>query len=237
MTEHLRNLRKTAGKTKETSLDAGHLMLVKGLTRASAVKYRKSNIEMLNNLNILLGVTGGIAAYKAVDLAGKLTDSGAKVRTVMTENACRLVGSKSFEAITQSAVFTALWNTPEEYQISHIALVDWSDVVVVAPATANILGKIANGICDDMLSTTLCACWPLVESGAALLAPAMNTNMWENPAVQHNVKTLEERGFQFIGPTEGRLACGTEGIGRMSEPQEILEAVEKIASKITKSQE
>jgi phosphopantothenoylcysteine synthetase/decarboxylase len=211
-------------------------MLVKGPTRASAVKYRKSNIEMLNNLNILLGVTGGVAAYKAVDLAGKLTGGGAKVKTVMTENACRLVGPKSFQAITQSAVFTTLWNTPEEYQISHIALVDWADVVVVAPTTANILGKIANGICDDMLSTTLCACWPLVESGAVLLAPAMNTNMWENPAVQHNVKTLEERGFQFIGPAEGRLACGTEGIGRMSEPQEILEAVEKIASKIKKSQ-
>jgi phosphopantothenoylcysteine synthetase/decarboxylase len=203
---------------------------------------------MLNNLNILLGVTGGIAAYKSVDLAGKLTGGGARVKTVMTENACRLVGPKSFEAVTQSAVFTTLWrgphfaaleqngnpSTPEEYQISHIALADWADVVVIAPATANILGKIANGICDDMLSTTLCACWPLVESGAVLLAPAMNTNMWENPAVQHNVKTLEERGFQFVGPAEGRLACGTEGIGRMSEPQEILEAIEKIASKIEK---
>jgi phosphopantothenoylcysteine synthetase/decarboxylase len=205
---------------------------------------------MFNNLNILLGVTGGVAAYKAVDLAGKLTGGGARVKTVMTENACRLVGPKSFEAVTQSAAFTTLWRgshfaalaqngnpgTSEEYQISHIALADWADVVVVAPATANILGKIANGICDDMLSTTLCACWPLVESGAVLLAPAMNTYMWENPAVQHNVKTLEERGFQFIGPTEGRLACGTEGIGRMSEPQEILKAIEKIASKIKKSQ-
>lgn len=197
---------------------------------------------MLDNLNILLGVTGGVAAYKAVDLAGKLTASGAKVKTVMTEAACLLVGPKSFEAVTQSAVFTTMWSTPsskgcltaEDYQISHIALIDWADVVVVAPATANILGKIANGICDDMLSTTLCACWPLVESGAVLLAPAMNNNMWANPAVQHNVKTLQERGFQFIGPEEGRLACGTEGIGRMSEPQQIIEAIEKIASNIRK---
>jgi phosphopantothenoylcysteine decarboxylase/phosphopantothenate--cysteine ligase len=187
---------------------------------------------MLDNLNILLGVTGGVAAYKAVDLAGKLTAAGARVKTVMTEAACRLVGPKSFEAVTQSAVFTTMWSTSEEYQISHIALLEWADVVVVAPATANILGKIANGICDDMLSTTLCACWPLVESGTALLAPAMNNNMWANPAVQDNVKTLEERGFQFIGPVEGRLACGTEGIGRMSEPQDILDAIEKIASNI-----
>jgi phosphopantothenoylcysteine synthetase/decarboxylase len=189
---------------------------------------------MLDNLNILLGVTGGIAAYKAVDLAGKLTTAGAQVKTIMTEDACRLVGQKSFEAVTQSTVFTSLWAGAEEYQISHILLVDWADVVVVAPATANILGKIAHGICDDMLSTTLCACWPLVESAAVLLAPAMNTNMWTNPAVQHNVKTLHERGFQFIGPVKGRLASGTEGIGRMSEPQEILEAIGKIASKIYK---
>jgi phosphopantothenoylcysteine decarboxylase/phosphopantothenate--cysteine ligase len=197
---------------------------------------------MLENLNILLGVTGGVAAYKAVDLASKLTAAGALVKTVMTEDACRLVGPKSFEAVTQSVVFTTLWSAPtpmgcltaEEYQISHIALIDWADVAVVAPATANILGKIANGICDDMLSTTLCACWPLVESGAVLLAPAMNTNMWANPAVQRNVKTLEERGFHFIGPAEGRLACGAEGIGRMSEPQDILEAIEKIASNINK---
>lgn len=194
----------------------------------------ETKYEMLDNLNILLGVTGGVAAYKAVDLAGKLTSAGAGVKTVMTEAACRLVGPKSFEAVTQSAVFTTMWSTPEEYQISHIALVDWADVIVVAPATANILGKIANGICDDMLSTILCACWPLVESAAALLAPAMNNNMWANPAVQHNVKTIKEMGFQLIGPVEGRLACGAEGIGRMSEPQQILEAIEIIASNIRK---
>ena len=188
---------------------------------------------MLDNLNILLGVTGGVAAYKAVDLASKLTCAGAGVKTVMTEAACRLVAPKSFEAVTQSAVFTTMWSTPEEHQISHIALIDWADVVVVAPATANILGKIANGICDDMLSTTLCSCWPLVESASVLLAPAMNNNMWANPAVQQNVKMLEERGFQFVGPEEGRLACGTEGIGRMSEPQDILETIEKIASNIS----
>ncbi len=189
---------------------------------------------MLENLNILLGVSGGIAAYKVVDLAGKLTAAGAKVNTVMTENACRLVGPKSFEAVTSSAVFTSLWSMPEEYTIGHIALVDRADVVVVAPATANIIGKIANGICDDLLSTVLCSAWRLIKSEAALLAPAMNNNMWNNSAVQRNIKTVKEMGFQLIGPVEGRLACGVEGIGRMSEPQDILEAIEKIASKINK---
>jgi len=188
--------------------------------------------EMLDNLNILLGVTGGVAAYKAVDLASKLTAAGARVKTVMTEAACELVGPKSFEAVTRSEVFITMWSTPQEYKISHIDLVDWADVVVVAPATANMIGKVANGICDDLLSTIICACWPLVESGRTLLAPAMNNHMWENPAVQSNVETIKERGFQVTGPVEGRLACGAEGIGRMSEPQDILEAIEKIASKI-----
>jgi len=189
---------------------------------------------MLDKLNILLGVTGGIAAYKAVDLASKLTAAGARVNTVMTEAACRLVGPKSFEAVTQSQVFTTMWSVSEDCKIDHIALVDRSDIVVVAPATANIIGKIANGICDDLLSTVLCACWPLIESGAAMLAPAMNNNMWENPAVQNNVKMIKKMGFQLVGPVEGRLACGTEGVGRMSEPQDILRAMEKIASEIKK---
>jgi len=189
---------------------------------------------MLQDVNILLGVTGGVAAYKAVDLASKLTAAGARVRTVMTEAACRLVGPKSLEAVTGSAVYTSMWSDPGEFKISHIDLVDWANLIVVAPATADILGKTANGICDDLLSTILCASWPLVRSGMTLLAPAMNTNMWANPAVQNNVATMKERGFQFIGPAEGRLACGAEGPGRMSEPQDILEAIEAIALKIKK---
>jgi len=182
----------------------------------------------LSGLNILLGVSGGIAAYKAVDLASKLTAVGASVNTVMTENACRLVAPKSFEAVTNSAVFTSLWSASEEYKISHINLADWADVVVVAPATANIIAKIANGICDDLLSTTLCACW----QKPTLLAPAMNENMWQNPAVRRNVKLARDMGFKLIGPEKGRLADGTEGIGRMSEPQDILEVVGKIVSAV-----
>lgn len=188
--------------------------------------------EMLENLNILLGVTGGIAAYKAVDLASKLTAAGARVKTVMTDSACQFIGPKSFEAVTCSAVFTTIWSTSKEYKINHIALADWTDVIVVAPATANIIGKIANGICDDLLSTVVCACWPLIKSEAALLAPAMNNNMWDNPAVQNNINTVKEMGFRLIGPVKGRLACGAEGLGRMSEPQDIVEAIEKIAAKI-----
>jgi phosphopantothenoylcysteine decarboxylase/phosphopantothenate--cysteine ligase len=183
---------------------------------------------MLDNRHILLCVTGGIAAYKVVDLAGKLIGAGAEVKTVMTEAACRFVGPKSFEAVTRSAVFTTMWSTSETFKAGHIALADWADVVVVAPATANMIAKVAQGICDDLLSTTLCACW----SKPMLFAPAMNSRMWENPAVQANVETLTKRGVQWIGPASGRLACGTEGIGRMSEPQDILDAIEKIATNI-----
>ncbi len=181
---------------------------------------------MLQDLNILLGVTGGIAAYKAVDLAGKLTAAGAGVRTVMTESACQLVTPKSFEAVTGAPVFTSLWSNPQDHQMSHIALADWAQIVVVAPATADIIAKVANGICDDLLSTVLCTCW----AAPTLLAPAMNTRMWENPATQHNVEALRTRGVRMIGPCAGRLACGTEGLGRMAEPQEILAAIEEMAN-------
>ncbi len=183
---------------------------------------------MLKDLNILLGVTGGIAAYKVVDLASKLTAAGAHVQTVMTKSACRFVGPKSFETITAAPVYTSLWSDPEGRKSGHIALAEWADVVVVAPASADIIGKMANGICDDLLSTALCACW----SCRILLAPAMNTRMWENPAVQRNITTLREMGVQMIGPAAGRLACGAEGMGRMAEPQEILAAIEAIGAEL-----
>ena len=181
---------------------------------------------VLQDRNILLGVTGGIAAYKAVDLASKLTAAGAGVRTVMTESACRFVAPKSFEAVTGAPVFTSLWSDPQGHQMSHIALADWAQIVVVAPATADIMAKVANGICDDLLSTVLCTCW----ATPTLLAPAMNTRMWENPATQRNVETLRATGVRLVGPCAGRLACGTEGLGRMAEPQEILAAIEEMAS-------
>ncbi len=170
---------------------------------------------------VLLGVSGGIAAYKAVALASKLTACGADVKVVMTDSARELIMPKSFEAVTGNQVMTDLWACPEEYEIGHISLADWANIVVIAPATANIIGKLANGICDDLLSTVLCAaiCKPMI------VAPAMNNNMWNNPAVQKNIETLRQMNIQQIGPAEGRLACGTEAIGRMSEPQEIIEKI------------
>ncbi|UCG47518.1 MAG: phosphopantothenoylcysteine decarboxylase [Phycisphaerales bacterium] len=178
--------------------------------------------------NILLGVTGGIAAYKAVDLASRLTAAGAAVSTVMTESACQFVGPKSFETVTCSPVYTTLWSDPQQHRRSHVGFVDWADIVLVAPATADIIGKVANGICDDLLSTTLCACW----AAPVLLAPAMNSNMWANPAVQRNVAAVKKMGFRLVGPVEGRLANGARGMGRMAEPRDILVAVEKITSEI-----
>lgn len=181
----------------------------------------------ISGLNVLLGVSGGIAAYKAVDLASKLTAAGAVVDTVMTENACKFVLPKSFEAVTGRTVYTSMWENPAGFQIGHITLADSADIVVVAPATANIITKAANGICDDLLSTTLCACW----QKKVLFAPAMNERMWTNPAVQKNVKTLKEMGFEIIGPEKGRLACGEEGIGRMAEVPDIIKQIEKMAGK------
>jgi len=182
--------------------------------------------SVLKDKNILLGISGGIAAYKAADLASKLTGAGAKVDCVMTANACKLVTPKTFEAITGRTVFSDMWSGPQEHKISHINLTAHAEIVVVAPATANIIAKIANGICDDLLSTLLCACWhkPIV------IAPAMNNNMWMNPAVQRNVATIEKMTYRIVGPERGRLACGSEGIGRMSEPGSIIKEIEIIAA-------
>jgi phosphopantothenoylcysteine synthetase/decarboxylase len=175
-----------------------------------------------NGRKILLGITGGIAAYKAADLASKLAGSQATVRTVMTEAACKLVGPATLEAVTGQPVYTSLWTGPEEFKISHIQLVDWADCIVVAPATADIIAKAANGICDDLLSTTLCVCW----DKKVLLAPAMNSQMWANPIVQKNLGILTEQlKYKTVGPETGRLACGTEGVGRMAEVPAIMEAL------------
>lgn len=181
----------------------------------------------ISGLKVLLGASGGVAVYKAVDLASKLTTAGAVVDVVMTEAACKFVLPKSFEAVTGRCVFTSMWENPAGFEIGHISLADACEVVVVAPATANIIGSSANGICDDLLSTTLCACW----QKKVLFAPAMNEKMWLNPAVQWNVKTINEMGFEIIGPEKGRLACGSEGIGRMAEVPDIIARIEKMAKR------
>lgn len=169
---------------------------------------------------VLLGVTGSIAAYKAVELASRLVQSGATLDVVMTSCATRFVTPLTFQSITHRPVVTDMFATPEEYDIEHIALAERADVVVVAPATANIMAKLAAGIADDMLSCTI-----LATRAPVLLAPAMNVHMWENAITQENAARLRARGFKIIEPGYGSLACGTEGKGRLAELEDILAAV------------
>jgi len=169
---------------------------------------------------VLLGVTGGIAAYKAADLASNLRQRGLNVIVVMTASARRFVTALTFEYLTNNPVVTDLWEKSGGHSADHIAVSDAADVAVVAPATANIIGKLANGIADDALSTIIIAFRkPLI------LAPAMNEKMYESPIVQQNLQRLRERGVGQVGPGKGWLACGAEGVGRMAEVPEIIDAV------------
>lgn len=170
---------------------------------------------------IVLGVSGGVAAYKAVDLARRLTRSGYRVKTIMTEHATRMVTPLTFESVTGEEVATSLFREGGQ-PMYHISLAQEARLVVVAPATANILAKMAAGIADDLLSTTL-----LATRAPVLVAPAMNTSMYLHPATRHNLSVLRARGIKVIGPATGSLACGEEGEGRMVEPDEILEAVRR----------
>ncbi len=169
---------------------------------------------------VVLGVTGGIAAYKACEVVSRLKKAGTEVHVIMTENACKLVAPLTFQTLSGNPVVVDTFAQPVAYEVEHIALAQKADLFVIAPATANILAKMAHGIADDMLSTTV-----LATKAPVLAAPAMNTAMWENAATQANVKILQERGVRFIGPAGGLLACGDTGIGRMSEPQEIAEEI------------
>lgn len=186
--------------------------------------------DNLKDINILLVVTGGIAAYKAADLASKLAARAASVDCILTEHAAKLIKPITFQALTARPVHTSMFEPADtsEFRIGHISLAESADIVVVAPATANIIAKMANGICDDLASTTLSAAW----QKPILLAPAMNSNMYENPAVQKNIDTLKNINIRMIGPETGRLACGTTGPGRMTEPADIIIAIEKIAANL-----
>ena len=179
----------------------------------------------MNGKNIILGVTGGIAVYKAADLCSKLVSEGFDVRVVMTPNALRLISSQIFLTLSKNRVLTDLF---DEYQPrpEHVDWAEWADLLVVAPATANFIGKFASGIADDALSTTA-----LTFRGPVLLAPAMNENMWNSPVVQDNLAKLAQKlGVRTVGPDTGRLACGTSGKGRMAEPSDILEAIRAISA-------
>ncbi|MBR1645521.1 MAG: bifunctional phosphopantothenoylcysteine decarboxylase/phosphopantothenate--cysteine ligase CoaBC [Selenomonadaceae bacterium] len=178
---------------------------------------------MLADKNILIGVTGGIAAYKVVEVASRLKKSGANVRVMMTKNATEFVSPRTFQEITGNAVSVEMFGDAANFHVAHIALADFADAILIAPATANFLAKMAHGICDDLLTTTVLACDKKI-----IVAPSMNTKMFDNPATQSNLQILRERGVKILEPATGELACGTTGKGRLPEPVEICAAVEKI---------
>ncbi|MDP8210882.1 MAG: bifunctional phosphopantothenoylcysteine decarboxylase/phosphopantothenate--cysteine ligase CoaBC [Candidatus Stygibacter australis] len=170
---------------------------------------------MLENRKILLAVSGGIAAYKAIELCSMLKKSGAEVKVLCTENASQFINPLSFEVISQNKVYSSMWGN--DIAIPHIELADWANIIVIAPATANVIAKIAQGIGDDLLSSTM-----LAAHTPVVVVPAMNINMYNNPATQANIAILRERGYFFMEPEEGMLACGYKGKGRYPVNQEIL---------------
>ena len=174
----------------------------------------------LSGREVLVCVCGGIAAYKVAQLVSSLAQRGAGVTVAMTEAATHFVGPVTFQALSSRPVLTSLWAVNHAEPVRHIQVMERADLAVVAPATANIIAKVAAGIADDIVSTMLAgACTPV------LLAPAMNEHMWANPIVQRNVKTLTDWGYAFIGPVEGWQACRRVGLGRMVEPGELLEEI------------
>lgn len=168
---------------------------------------------------VVLGVTGGIAAYKACELLRLLQKRGIDVYAVMTKNACRFVSPLTFETLSGHPVATDTFERPATWEVEHVALARRADLFLIAPATANVIGKLACGIADDMLTTTAMAC-----RAPLLIAPAMNDGMWESAAVQQNVRTLAQRGVRFVGPASGRLACGDSGAGRLEDVAVIAQA-------------
>ena len=181
--------------------------------------------------NILLGVTGGIAAFKSAGIVSLLRKKGYDVKVVMTKNATNIIGPLTLETLSRNRIYVDMWDTNSHYEVEHIALADWADAVLIAPATYNIIGKVANGIADDMLSTILSAVAGRVPVFFAL---AMNVNMYENPILKENIKKLKSYGYRFIDADEGLLACNYVAKGRMKEEKEIVAEIERynIFSKI-----
>lgn len=180
--------------------------------------------QTLSNRSILLVISGGIAAYKSLDLIRRLRERGAVVRCVMTKAATEFVTPTTVGALTAQSVFTNLWDREAEQDVGHIRLAREADLIIIAPATADLMAKMANGLADDMASTVL-----LAATVPVLVAPAMNPAMWDSPATQRNLETLASYGLHFVGPNEGEMAeSGEAGLGRMSEPMEIVEAAEAL---------
>lgn len=177
----------------------------------------------MKDKTIILGVTGGISAYKAADLASKLFQAGAKVKVVMTKSATEFITPLTFRALTRNPVAVDLFASPENNMIGHVMLGEMADAVVIAPATANIIAKIAHGIADDMLTCTV-----LATKAPVIVAPAMHANMYTNPATQENIAKLKERGFIIIDPEAGPLASGGVGPGRLAEVTKIIEEIKRV---------
>lgn len=177
----------------------------------------------MSKKNILLGVSGSIACYKAAELASRLTQSGANVHVVMTKHATEFVSPLTFQTLSRNPVTTGIFDEKESWHPGHISLADCADLLLIAPATANTIAKLSHGIADDALTSIA-----LASEAPLLIAPAMNGKMWKHAATQENVARLKARGARFIGPEEGVLACGYEGIGRLWETSGILLEVEKI---------
>jgi phosphopantothenoylcysteine decarboxylase/phosphopantothenate--cysteine ligase len=172
------------------------------------------------NKKILIGISGGIAAYKTLTLIRLLRKSGCEVKVVATQNALSFVTPLTIETLSNNMLYVDMFEHSSERTTKHISLAQWADIAIVAPATANIIGKLANGIADDALTTAL-----LAFSKSLYIAPAMNENMYKHPAVQKNLDTLKQFGFHVISPESGTLACNAEGMGRMAEPETIFRAV------------
>lgn len=181
--------------------------------------------------NILVGVTGGIAAFKSASIVSLLKKKGYNVKVIMTENATNIIGPLTLETLSKNRVYVDMWDKNPHYEVEHISLADWADIVLIAPATYNMIGKVANGIADDMLSTVLSA---VSLRKPIFFALAMNVNMYENPILNENIDKLKTYGYRFIDTNEGLLACNYEAKGRMKEPEEIVDIIERynIASKI-----
>ena len=181
--------------------------------------------------NILVGVTGGIAAYKSAGIVSLLKKKGYNVKVVMTENATKIIGSLTFETLSRNRIYVDMWDSNPHYEVEHISLADWADMVLIAPATYNIIGKVANGIADDMLTTVISA---VSVRKPVFFALAMNVNMYENPILKENINKLKSFGYRFIDAEEGLLACNYSAKGRMSEPENIVDEIERysIFSKI-----
>ena len=176
---------------------------------------------LLENKHVVLGICGGIAAFKAAHIASLLRQRGAEVKCIMTEHATKLITPLTMREISGNPVAVSMFDDTPEFNVEHIALARWADIFVIAPATANIIGKVASGIADDMLSTTIMA-----TKAPVLFAPAMNSNMYLNPVVQDNMAKLKRFGYEIMEPASGHLACGIIGIGRLPEPEEIVDRIE-----------